>query len=110
MMDQRRWVWLYHDQVELVVASKNKIKAAYRSHGVRYAQEDVYRKETRPLWLARLPSRAARCQMELLYRNLDQLGVERYRLANRIERIATRHPVVKTAGSAILSGDCPGDP
>ena len=34
MMDQRRWVWRYHDQVELTVAAKNKIKAAYRFHGV----------------------------------------------------------------------------
>jgi hypothetical protein len=47
MMDQRRRAWLYHDRVELVAASKNKIKAAYRFHGVRYAQEDVYSKAAR---------------------------------------------------------------
>ncbi|MFQ5590541.1 MAG: transposase [Phycisphaerae bacterium] len=96
MMDQRRWVWLYLDQVELAVASKNKIKAAYRFHGVRYGQEDVYDKEARRLWLERLPSRGARQQMELRYRNLDQVEAERYRLGARLERIAARHPVVKT--------------
>jgi len=34
--------------------------------------------------------------MELLYRNLDQLEAERYKLADRLARTAARHPVVKT--------------
>jgi transposase len=96
MMDQRRWVWLYHDQVELTVAAKNKIKAAYRFHGVSYAQEDVYGVEGRKRMLARLPSRSARRQLELLYHNLDQLMAERYRLSDRLDRMSRRHPVVKT--------------
>lgn len=94
-MDQRRWVWLYHDQVALLVAAKNKIKASYRFHGVRYGLEDVYSVSARTRWLSSLPSRAARRQMELLYRNLDQLDAERHRLAYRLKRSAARNPVVK---------------
>jgi len=96
MMDQRRWVWLYHDQVELTVAAKNKIKAAYRFHGVPYAKEDVYSTEGRKRMLARLRSRSARRQLELLYNNLDQLMAERYRLNDRLDRMSRRHPVVKS--------------
>lgn len=96
MMDQRRWVWLYHDQVELTVAAKNKIKAAYRFHGVPYGEEDVYSTEGRKRMLARLRSRSARRQLELLYNNLDQLMAERYRLSDRLDRMSRRHPVVKT--------------
>ena len=105
MMDQRRWVWLYQDQVELTVAAKNKIKAlsacvhaqagAYRFHGVPYAKEDVYGAEGRKRMLARLRSRSARKQLELLYNNLDQLMAERYRLSDRLDRMSRRHPVVK---------------
>ena len=96
MMDQRRWVWLYHDQVALTVAAKNKIKAAYRFHGVPYAKEDVYGAEGRKRMLARLQSRSARRQLELLYNNLDQLMAERYRLSDRLDRMSRRHPVVKS--------------
>jgi len=95
-MDLKRWVWLYHDQVELVVAAKNKIKAAYRYNGIRYGKQDVYDQKKRKEFLQQLPTRAARVQMEQLYKNLDGLDQDRQELNSRLVRIAQRHPVVKT--------------
>jgi hypothetical protein len=34
MMDLRAWVWTYQDQVKLVTAAKNKLKAAFRAAGL----------------------------------------------------------------------------
>jgi transposase len=95
-VDLRRWVWLYHDQVELVVAAKNKIKAAYRFNGIRYGRRDVYSQTERATYLKRLPSRAARQQMDQLYRNLDVLEEDYWKLNSRLDRTARRHHVVKT--------------
>jgi hypothetical protein len=36
MMDPPAWVWTYHDQVALMTAAKNKIKATFRAAGVQY--------------------------------------------------------------------------
>ena len=36
MMDLRAWVWAYQDQMALVRAAKNKIKAALRMAGAQY--------------------------------------------------------------------------
>jgi transposase len=95
-VDLRRWVWLYHGQVQLVVAAKNKIKAAYRYNGVRYGQRDVYSRVARVEYLELLPSRAARQQMEQLYENLDMVEEGCRRLNARLVRMARRHHVVKT--------------
>jgi transposase len=95
-LDLKRWVWLYQDQVELMVAAKNKIKAAYRYNGVRYGRRDVYRPAERETYLTQLPTRAARRQMEQLYRNLDYLEQGYWELKYRLNRLAKRHPVVKT--------------
>jgi len=92
----KRWVWLYLDQVELAVAAKNKIKAGYRFNGIRYGQRDVYGLQNRELFLKQLATRAARRQMEQLYRNLDRLEADRLKLNDRLDRVARRHPVVKT--------------
>lgn len=95
-LDLRRWVWLYHDQAELMVAAKNKIKAAYRFHGVQYGSQDVYRRANRGPFLKQLPSRAARQQMDQLYKNLDGVQEDYWKLNARLDRMARRHPVVKT--------------
>jgi transposase len=95
-LDLRRWVWLYHDQVELVVAAKNKLKAMYRYHGIRYGRRDVYRRKEREAFLKELPSRASRQQMEQLYKNLDVVEEDYWKLNARLDRMARRHPVVKT--------------
>ena len=95
-MDLKRWVWLYHDQVALVVAAKNKIKAAYRYHGIRYGRHNVYGQEHREAFLMQLPSRAARQQMEQLYKNLDGLEEDYLQLNDRLSRLARRHAVIKT--------------
>ena len=76
-------------------ASSAVNRPAYRSHGVRYGSEEVYRQSARGKWLRELPNRASRQQMELLYRNLDHLEEDRYWLLNRLKRVASRHPVVK---------------
>jgi len=95
-LDLKRWVWLYHDQVELLVAAKNKIKAAYRYNGIRYGRRDVYGQADRQTYLAQLPTRAAQRQMEQLYHNLDGVETDYWKLQHRLSRLARRHPVVKT--------------
>jgi len=41
VMDLRGWVWSYHDQVDLVIAAKNKIKALLRMAGIAYGHREV---------------------------------------------------------------------
>jgi transposase len=95
MMDLRAWVWTYYDQVELVTAAKNKIKAAYRMAGVQYAGMDVYLPKQRASMLAKLMRPSARERIGILYENLDDLAARRERLHVRLVRIAERHPVTK---------------
>ena len=96
VLDLKRWVWLYLDQVELVVAAKNKIKADFRYSGIRYGQHDVYGQESRQEFLGKLPTRAARQQLEQRYKNLDNLEEDCSKLRARLGQIARRHRVVKT--------------
>lgn len=95
IMDLRGWVWAYHDQVELVTAAKNKIKADLRSAGLQYGDEDVYSVEGRTVWLGKLTRRSVRERLEVRYGNLDTLSLTRDKLYERLSRIARRHPVAK---------------
>ena len=95
MMDLRGWVWAYHDQVELVTAAKNKIKAALRSVGIQYGQAHVYSVEDRSEWLGKLPRKSVRERVEMFYGNLDDLRRRRDVLHDRLTRIAQRHPVAR---------------
>lgn len=96
MMDLRRWIWLYGDQVDLVTAAMNKIKADYREEGIQYGENDVYGVKGRLVWLNQLPSRRlVRDRMELLYANLDNLQIRRKSLYKSVCRMARRHPVAK---------------
>ena len=40
-----------NDQVKLVTAAKNKLKAAFRSAGLQYSEGDIYSRDDRPGWL-----------------------------------------------------------
>lgn len=95
MADLRAWVWAYHDQVDLVVAAMNKIKAALRSAGIQYGPADVYDLSERPTWMERLSGRWARDRLEMLYGNLDDLQTRRVHMYQRLCRLARRHPVAK---------------
>ena len=95
MMDMRGWVWSYHDQVDLVTAAKNKIKALFRMAGVQYGEKNVYEPAVRAEWLGKLRRRSVRDRMKLLYGNLDDLRARRDRIHKRLCRIAHRHPVAK---------------
>lgn len=95
MMDLRAWVWAYDDQVELVTAAKNKIKAAYRMAGLQYDGVNVYPPRERASMLAKLPRPSVRERMKILYANLDGLAERRDDLYVRLVRIAERHPVAK---------------
>ena len=96
MMDLRRWVWLYCDQVELATAAMNKIKAVYREEGIQYGENDVYSPKGRLAWLSQLPRRKmVRDRMELLYANLDTLQSHRKLLNKNLCRMARRHPMAK---------------
>jgi len=95
MMDLRGWVWAYQDQVELVTAAKNKIKAALRSAGIQYGKAHVYSMEDRSEWLGKLPRKSVRERVEVFYGNLDDLRRRRDVLHERLARIAKRHPVAK---------------
>lgn len=95
MMDLRAWVWAYHDQVELVTAAKNKIKAAFRMAGIQYDGVNVYSLEGRAIMLKKLSRASVRGRITVLYGNLDDLRARRDELDNRLKRIAIRHPVAK---------------
>lgn len=95
MMDLRGWVWAYHDQVGLVTAAKNKIKAVLRMAGVQYAGQDVYDPRQRDRWLSKLARRSGRELLAVRYGNLDDLRGRRDRVHRRLCRIAARHPVSK---------------
>jgi transposase len=95
MMDLRQWVWAYHDQVRLVTAAKNKVKAVLRMSGVRYGLEDVYAPECRGEWLSKLGRRSGRAHLRVRYGNLDDLTKRRDELHTRLCRLAKRHPVTR---------------
>lgn len=95
MADLRTWVWAYHDQVALVVAAKNKIKAALRSEAIQYGKEDVYDPRHRDQWLNQVTRRWSRDRLELLYGNLDDLTVRRDTMEKRLGTLARRHPMAK---------------
>jgi transposase len=96
MMDLRRWVWLYHDQVELAAAAMKKIKAFYREVGIQYGEEDVYGREARLKWLDKLPGRRlVRDRMGFMYANLDYLVSSRDTIRKRLYRLVHRHPVAR---------------
>ena len=80
MMDLRSWVWAYHDQVALVTAAKNKIKAVLRMGGVQYGNQNVYAPRTRKEWLGKLSRRSARVHRGIRYGNLGDLQRRRDRL------------------------------
>ena len=95
MMDLRGWVWAYYDQVELVTAAKNKIKAAFRMAGIQYDRVNVYSPRERASLMGRLTRPSGRERIKLLYANLDDLAARRDLLYVRLDRIAERHPVAK---------------
>lgn len=95
MADLRAWVWAYHDQVKLVTAAKNKLKAAFRSAGLQYSEGDIYSRNDRPGWLDKLPRASVRERVAELYGNMDELAFRRARMHVRLTRIASRHPVTK---------------
>ena len=95
MMDLRSWVWAYHDQVELVTAAKNKVKAVLRMAGVSYPGEEVYARGQRNKWLEKMPRRSAAEHLAVRYGNLDDLDARCQQVHRRLCRIARRHPVTK---------------
>jgi len=95
MADLRAWVWAYHDQVQLVTAAKNKLKAAFRSLGLQYDRCGIYNPARRGEWLGKLPRAAVRDRVAELYGNMDDLTVRRDRMHERLTRISHRHPVAK---------------
>lgn len=95
MMDLRSWVWAYHDQVALVVAAKNKVKAVLRMAGVSYRSEDVYGLRMRDHWLGQMSRKSAADHLAVRYGNLDDLEARRRVMHGRLCRIARRHPVTK---------------
>lgn len=95
MMDLRQWVWAYHDQVSLVTAAKNKVKAVLRMAGVGYGHENVYAPERRDEWLSKMGRRSARAHLRVRYGNLDDLTKRRDELHTRLDRLARRHSVTR---------------
>ncbi len=95
MADLRAWVWTYHDQVKLVTAAKNKLKAAFRSAGLQYSEGNIYSPGQRDEWLAKLPRATVRDRVAELYGNVDELTLRRDRMHERLTRIARRHPMLK---------------
>lgn len=96
MMDLRRWVWLYHDLVDLAAAAMNKIKASYREVGIQYGQADVYSLKGRMRWLEQMPRRRlVRDRMAFQYANLDHLVDRRDTIRKRLYRMVRRHPLAK---------------
>jgi transposase len=91
MMDLRGWVWTYHDQVRLVTAAKNKLKAAFRAAGLQYDEGNIYALKDREEWLRKLSRASLRDRVHELYGNLDELTVRRDRMYDRLARIASRH-------------------
>ena len=96
VMDLRAWVWAYHDQVELVTAAKNKLKAAFRALGLQYGEGDIYSPAEREAWLGKLPARTSvRERIGELYGNLDELRTRRDRIHERVCRLASRYPLTR---------------
>jgi transposase len=95
MLDLRAWVWAYQDQVKLVTAAKNKLKAAFRAAGLQYAEGHIYSPQERRSWLEKLPRATVRDRVAELYGNLDDLTARWARLRERLHRIARRHPVAR---------------
>jgi transposase len=95
MADLRAWVWAYHDQVKLVTAAKNKVKAAFRAAGLQYDEGNIYSAGEREAWLKKLPRATVRDRIAELYGNMDELMLRRDRMHERLARIAKRHAVTK---------------
>jgi transposase len=95
MADLRAWVWVYLDQVKLVTAAKNKLKATFRAAGLQYSEGGIYHPGQREKWLRKLRRATVRDRVAELYGNVDELTIRRDRMHERLTRIARRHPVTK---------------
>jgi transposase len=96
VVDLRASLWLYHDQVELVTAAKNKLKAAFRSLGLQYGEGHIYSVQEREAWLGKLPGRGlVRERIQELYGNLDELAGRRDRIHERVCRLARGHALIR---------------
>jgi transposase len=95
MMDMRGWMWSYCDQVKLVVAAKNRLKAAFRAAGLQYSDGNIYNPTERVEWLAKLPRASVRDRVAEMYGNVDELIARRDRMHERLTRIARHHAVTR---------------
>src|SRR5213593_4378652 len=69
----------------------NRIKAVYRSRGVRTSGRDVYYKRNRESWLKKLPEGGLRQRTDFLYQELDALKRLRQSAKREMLREARRH-------------------
>ena len=73
----------------------NRIKALYRSWGVKCAGRDVYYKRNREEWLSKFPIRESALRAGLYYLQLDMLTEQRKEIKKVFLKEARRYPVQK---------------
>lgn len=82
-----------------LVRVRNRLKATYRSRGIRVAGRAVYRKGERETWIARLDP-ASRARATLLVRQLDALVTLESDAQRDLIRESHRHPIARVLETA----------
>lgn len=76
-----------------LIQGMQRIKALYRRYGVQYAGRALYSKDSRGIYVDRLPTAATKFQVESHYRLYDTIRQERVALRRELRRILKPMPV-----------------
>jgi transposase len=85
----------YDYLVQDIVRTKSRLKAAFRSRGVKCAGQSVYRKTDRDDWLKKIDLEALEARVNSLYEQLDCLTRLRKKAKDAMIAGAIKHPSYK---------------
>ena len=89
-------VFAYHDTVNTQIRIKNKLKARFRTEGIKCSGNTVYSEKYRNEWREKLPeSQVAYLIVDELWSQLDQLQESKKRLKGQIEIQSKQYPEIR---------------
>jgi len=89
-------VFAYYDTVKNQTRIKNKLKARFRTEGIKCSGNTVYSEKYRDLWREKLPkSQIAHLIVDELWNQLDQLQASKKKIKGQIETQSKQYPEIK---------------
>jgi len=102
--DLKELVRVYDSLVQDTTRVMNRLKAIFRGRAISYRGRDIYRKDRRAQWLAKLCQPGARYRAEFLYQQLEALKPLRHEAKRLMIKEARRHPAYRILISVPLLG------